>query len=95
MIAEHGSAKRLHEPFLTSKWPFQDVAAFSEDSFDVKEWINRTFKSAEAQENKDVSRTILGPPSPILSISVPRRIQITLIIATPVGHRTGFHRQRR
>jgi len=23
----------------------------------VKEWINRTFKSAEAQENKDVSRT--------------------------------------
>ncbi|XP_036140940.1 conserved oligomeric Golgi complex subunit 7 isoform X1 [Monomorium pharaonis] len=31
----------------------QDVAAFSEDSFDVKEWINRTFKSTEAQENKD------------------------------------------
>lgn len=43
--------------FLTSKWSFQDVGAFSEDSFDVKEWINRTFKSAEAQENKDVSRT--------------------------------------
>lgn len=55
--------------FLTSKWPFQDVAAFSEDSFDVKEWINRTFKSAEAQENKDVSRT--GPPSPLPPISAP------------------------
>ncbi|CAK9812034.1 Conserved oligomeric Golgi complex subunit 7 [Anthophora plagiata] len=30
-----------------------DVSAFSEDSFDVKDWINKTFKSAEAQENKD------------------------------------------
>ncbi|KAK2585977.1 hypothetical protein KPH14_010552 [Odynerus spinipes] len=30
-----------------------DVSAFSEDTFDAKEWINRTFKSAEAQENKD------------------------------------------
>ncbi|XP_020281658.1 conserved oligomeric Golgi complex subunit 7 isoform X1 [Pseudomyrmex gracilis] len=30
-----------------------DVSAFSEETFDVKEWINRTFKSAEAQENKD------------------------------------------
>ena len=30
-----------------------DVSAFSEDTFDVKEWINKTFKSAEAQENKD------------------------------------------
>ncbi|XP_015590425.1 conserved oligomeric Golgi complex subunit 7 isoform X2 [Cephus cinctus] len=30
-----------------------DVSAFSDDSFDVKDWINKTFKSAEAQENKD------------------------------------------
>lgn len=30
-----------------------DVSAFSEDTFDAKEWINCTFKSAEAQENKD------------------------------------------
>ncbi|XP_076681103.1 conserved oligomeric Golgi complex subunit 7 isoform X2 [Andrena cerasifolii] len=30
-----------------------DVSAFSEDNFDVKDWINKTFKSAEAQENKD------------------------------------------
>ncbi|KAH0950272.1 hypothetical protein HN011_010098 [Eciton burchellii] len=30
-----------------------DVSAFSEDNFDVKEWINWTFKSAEAQKNKD------------------------------------------
>jgi len=41
--------------FLTSNPPFQDVSAFSEDNFDVKEWINWTFKSAEAQKNKDVS----------------------------------------
>lgn len=78
--------ERLYEPvFLTSKWPFQDVAAFSEDSFDVKEWINRTFKSAEAQENKDVSRPghrlrFRRSPSPLL-----RRIRV----ATPVGRRTG------
>lgn len=32
----------------------QDVAAFSDDNFEVKDWINKTFKSAEAQENKDV-----------------------------------------
>ncbi|KOC70338.1 Conserved oligomeric Golgi complex subunit 7, partial [Habropoda laboriosa] len=32
---------------------FQDVSAFSEDTFDVKDWINKTFKSTEAQENKD------------------------------------------
>ncbi|KZC07697.1 Conserved oligomeric Golgi complex subunit 7, partial [Dufourea novaeangliae] len=38
---------------LTSKRHFQDVSAFFEDSFDVKDWINKTFKSAEAQENKD------------------------------------------
>ncbi|OAD53599.1 Conserved oligomeric Golgi complex subunit 7, partial [Eufriesea mexicana] len=31
----------------------QDVSAFSEDTFDVKGWINKTFKSTEAQENKD------------------------------------------
>ncbi|XP_015429189.1 PREDICTED: conserved oligomeric Golgi complex subunit 7 [Dufourea novaeangliae] len=31
----------------------KDVSAFFEDSFDVKDWINKTFKSAEAQENKD------------------------------------------
>ncbi|XP_078039653.1 conserved oligomeric Golgi complex subunit 7 isoform X2 [Augochlora pura] len=30
-----------------------DVSAFSEDTFDVKDWINKTFKTAEAQENKD------------------------------------------
>ncbi|KAJ9600656.1 hypothetical protein L9F63_026203 [Diploptera punctata] len=30
-----------------------DVAAFSEDNFEVKEWINKTFKSTEAQENRD------------------------------------------
>ncbi|XP_017793947.1 PREDICTED: conserved oligomeric Golgi complex subunit 7 [Habropoda laboriosa] len=30
-----------------------DVSAFSEDTFDVKDWINKTFKSTEAQENKD------------------------------------------
>ncbi|XP_012250674.2 conserved oligomeric Golgi complex subunit 7 [Athalia rosae] len=30
-----------------------DVSAFSDDNFDVKDWINKTFKSAEAQENKD------------------------------------------
>ncbi|XP_017762611.1 PREDICTED: conserved oligomeric Golgi complex subunit 7 [Eufriesea mexicana] len=30
-----------------------DVSAFSEDTFDVKGWINKTFKSTEAQENKD------------------------------------------
>jgi hypothetical protein len=32
----------------------QDVAAFSDDNFEVKDWINKTFKSAEAQENRDV-----------------------------------------
>jgi hypothetical protein len=32
----------------------QDVAAFSDDNFAVKDWINKTFKSAEAQENRDV-----------------------------------------
>ncbi|KDR16116.1 conserved oligomeric Golgi complex subunit 7 isoform X3 [Zootermopsis nevadensis] len=30
-----------------------DVAAFSDDNFEVKNWINKTFKSAEAQENRD------------------------------------------
>ncbi|XP_046623336.1 conserved oligomeric Golgi complex subunit 7 [Neodiprion virginianus] len=30
-----------------------DVSAFSDDNFDVKDWINKTFKSAEAQEYKD------------------------------------------
>ncbi|KAK0159641.1 hypothetical protein PV327_010735 [Microctonus hyperodae] len=30
-----------------------DVAAFSDDNFDVKEWINKTFKSTEAQDDKD------------------------------------------
>ncbi|XP_063222292.1 conserved oligomeric Golgi complex subunit 7 isoform X2 [Bacillus rossius redtenbacheri] len=30
-----------------------DVAAFSEDNFEVKEWINKTFRSTEAQENRD------------------------------------------
>lgn len=30
-----------------------DVAAFSGDNFEVKDWINKTFKSAEAQENRD------------------------------------------
>lgn len=33
----------------------QDVAAFSDDNFEVKNWINKTFKSAEAQENRDVN----------------------------------------
>ncbi|XP_021926091.1 conserved oligomeric Golgi complex subunit 7 isoform X2 [Zootermopsis nevadensis] len=32
-----------------------DVAAFSDDNFEVKNWINKTFKSAEAQENRDVN----------------------------------------
>nr|CAD7574358.1 unnamed protein product [Timema californicum] len=31
----------------------QDIAAFSDDNFEAKAWINKTFKSAEAQENKD------------------------------------------
>ncbi|KAK7872478.1 hypothetical protein R5R35_014269 [Gryllus longicercus] len=30
-----------------------DVSAFSDENFDVKDWINKTFKSAEAQENRD------------------------------------------
>ena len=30
------------------------MAAFSDDNFEVKDWINKTFKSAEAQENRDV-----------------------------------------
>nr|CAD7400850.1 unnamed protein product [Timema cristinae] len=30
-----------------------DIAAFSDDNFEAKAWINKTFKSAEAQENKD------------------------------------------
>lgn len=30
-----------------------DVAAFSDDNFEVMDWINKTFKSAEAQENRD------------------------------------------
>ncbi|PNF30970.1 hypothetical protein B7P43_G02082 [Cryptotermes secundus] len=30
-----------------------DVAAFSDDNFQVEDWINKTFKFAEAQENKD------------------------------------------
>ncbi|XP_046996397.1 conserved oligomeric Golgi complex subunit 7 isoform X1 [Schistocerca americana] len=30
-----------------------DISAFSEDNFDVKEWINKTFRRAEAQENRD------------------------------------------
>jgi len=30
------------------------VAAFSDVNFEVKDWINKTFKSAEAQENRDV-----------------------------------------
>ncbi|XP_076226266.1 conserved oligomeric Golgi complex subunit 7 isoform X2 [Nomia melanderi] len=33
-----------------------DVSAFSEDTFDVKDWINKTFKTAEAQENKDAEK---------------------------------------
>jgi hypothetical protein len=33
----------------------QDVAAFADDNFDEKEWINKIFKSTEAQENRDVS----------------------------------------
>ncbi|KAF3427948.1 hypothetical protein E2986_06079, partial [Frieseomelitta varia] len=37
-----------------------DVSAFSEDTFDVKDWINKTFKSVEAQENKDVSHTVMA-----------------------------------
>lgn len=36
-----------------------DVSAFSEDTFDAKEWINKTFKTAEAQENKDAFVTSL------------------------------------
>ncbi|CAH1388950.1 unnamed protein product [Nezara viridula] len=31
-----------------------DISAFSEDTFDSKEWINKTFKSPDAQENKEV-----------------------------------------
>ncbi|XP_067003846.1 conserved oligomeric Golgi complex subunit 7 [Anabrus simplex] len=30
-----------------------DVAAFSEDNFEVKDWINKTFRTAEAQEDRD------------------------------------------
>uniref|UniRef100_A0A1B6D7Y9 Conserved oligomeric Golgi complex subunit 7 n=1 Tax=Clastoptera arizonana TaxID=38151 RepID=A0A1B6D7Y9_9HEMI len=30
-----------------------DISAFSDDNFEVKEWINRTFRSLEAQENKN------------------------------------------
>lgn len=36
-------------------FPFQDLAAFSEDNFDPKEWINKTFKNAESQVSKEVS----------------------------------------
>ena len=32
---------------------FQDVKAFSGDDFDVKEWINKTFKQPEASQNKE------------------------------------------
>lgn len=31
-----------------------DIGAFSEDSFDAKEWINKTLRSNEALENKEV-----------------------------------------
>ncbi|XP_043271141.1 conserved oligomeric Golgi complex subunit 7 isoform X2 [Venturia canescens] len=36
-----------------------DVSAFSNDRFDVKEWINNTFKSSEAQDDKDAFVTAL------------------------------------
>lgn len=31
-----------------------DISAFSEESFDAKDWINKTFQSTQAVENKDV-----------------------------------------
>ena len=41
-------------PFST---PRQDLKAFSGDSFDVKDWINATFKTQpEAQTNKEASK---------------------------------------
>uniref|UniRef100_T1I1G8 Conserved oligomeric Golgi complex subunit 7 n=1 Tax=Rhodnius prolixus TaxID=13249 RepID=T1I1G8_RHOPR len=30
-----------------------DISAFSEESFDAKDWINKTFQTAQAVENKD------------------------------------------
>ncbi|RZF43006.1 hypothetical protein LSTR_LSTR017680 [Laodelphax striatellus] len=38
-----------------------DISAFSDDNFEVKDWINQTFRTAEAQENKDafVSSTVM------------------------------------
>ncbi|XP_012283850.1 conserved oligomeric Golgi complex subunit 7 isoform X2 [Orussus abietinus] len=38
--------------YLTSN-ALQDVSAFSEEGFDAKKWINGSFESAEAKENKD------------------------------------------
>ncbi len=36
----------------------QDLKAFSGDSFDAREWVNQTFKSADAQkQNKEVATT--------------------------------------
>jgi hypothetical protein len=43
-----------NEVVLYLVYLLQDVAAFSDDNFEVKDWINKTFKSAEAQENRDV-----------------------------------------
>ncbi|RZF38842.1 hypothetical protein LSTR_LSTR015977, partial [Laodelphax striatellus] len=38
-----------------------DISSFSDDNFEVKDWINQTFRTAEAQENKDafVSSTVM------------------------------------
>lgn len=32
----------------------QDVSAFSDENFDVKDWINKTFKTTEKPEIKKV-----------------------------------------
>lgn len=36
------------------------MTVFSEDSFDTKDWINKTFKTEEARENKDVRYLTFG-----------------------------------
>lgn len=32
----------------------QDISSFSNDNFDIKEWVNETLKAGETRDKKDV-----------------------------------------
>ncbi|KAL1122589.1 hypothetical protein AAG570_002919, partial [Ranatra chinensis] len=40
----------------------QDISAFSEENFDVQEWINKTFRAVDNQENKEVGLVLQNLP---------------------------------